>query len=58
MDLTNTGELHVSFSDSLRVVTDLSLIDETVLDLQLNPDESNFFESEDALAFTWTVIEF
>lgn len=50
--------MHIVFSQDLQVVTDISLINENVLDIRIIPDESSLVENLDQLEFDWRVTEF
>ena len=56
--MSQTGLLSFEFTHAMRIITDLSQIDTTALELELQPHESNLVEEEDALSFEWTVNDF
>ena len=57
-ELNTFGEMTISFTDSMKVVNDLSLINDQVLDVRLLPDVLNNSEDPNAFKFTWTITEF
>ena len=52
------GELQVSFSQDMKQIEDLTLIDDKALKIELIPDESNIIEDLEDIKFTWDVKEF
>ena len=57
-DLNEFGEMQVSFSQNMKQIEDLTLIDAKALKIELIPDESNIIEDLDDIKFTWDVKEF
>ena len=56
-DIDNLGELVINFTQDMRLVKDLSLIDKDVLSLEVLPDDSNISDKLDAFDLEWTVTE-
>ena len=55
-ELSFVGELTVDFSQKMKRVKDMTLINSDALEFELIPDESNTYNDEADLAFTWKVI--
>lgn len=57
-EVSSTGLVHVSFSEGLRRVSDLSQISKDTLKLELIPDETNQFDDVSQIGFDWSATEF
>ena len=57
-DVNFVGEVLISFTEIMRGVDDLSLINDQVLLIDLVPDWTNTSDDPNAFEFTWSVTEF
>ena len=57
-EFSETGKLKVKFSHTMRKITELSMIDKSVLKLKLYPHETSTHKSKEELEFDWHVTEF
>ena len=57
-DLDLVGNLKVSFSQAMRIVEDTDRIDNSVIEFELDINESNYSDDPDDFDFTWKVVQF
>ena len=56
--LDEIGYLKVSFKQPIKVIEDLTEIDDTVFELSLDIDNSNYSDEPTDFEFTWSVVQF
>lgn len=52
------GELKLTFSQNMKSITDISVIDDKVLDIVVEPDASNSDQDPASFLFNWSVTQF
>ena len=57
-DVNSVGEVLISFTEIMRGVDDLSLINDQILLIDIVPDWTNTSDDPNAFEFSWSVTEF